>query len=327
MAYITIDDVRDEGFAACDFQDRRVTKAIAQAQAFIERITGQWFEARELTIQTDGWANFEHLLDVPIISVFEMRFRNNDGSAPHIVDPAEYAVYNRHVSQGLLNPDDRQNPLIAFKRFGDDSVHRHDVTRVSRAFPEFSRFFERNKQNVQVQGVFGFTDPDYTAGRTVASDAGDSITAPNTIVMTNGAFTNLDIGSTPTVAGSVSNDGAVTIRRVLNATTIEVAETLVTEGSGFTLTVPTFPQGGVTPVEIKRATTLLAAKRLGKIAFEDPVEDAISGGRVRRMKVRDQEIQFSADSRVANGEAVWSGDPEIDSILATYMRPPRIGAA
>jgi hypothetical protein len=327
MAYISIDDLRDEGFPSCDFPDRRANKAIKQAQAFIERITGQWFEPRELTLTLDGWANFEHVMDVPIISVFELRFRNNDGTAPHIVDPAEYAVYNRHLSQGLLNPDDRQNPLLAFKRFGDDSIHRHDVTRVSRAFPEFSRFFERNKQNVQVQGVFGFTDPDFTAGRTVASDGGDSITAPNTIVMTNGAFTSRDIGTTPAIAGSAANDGTVTVRRIINATTIEVAETLVTEGSGFTLVLPTFPQGGVTPEEIKRATLLLAAKRLGKIAFEDPVEDAISGGRVRRMKVRDQEIQFSADTRVANGEAIWSGDPEIDTILASYMRPPRIGAA
>ena len=325
--YITIEDIRDEGFAACDFDDRRVTKAITQAQAFIERVTGQWFEPRELTLTLDGWANFEQLLDVPIIAAFELRFRNNDGSAPSIVNPTEYAVYNRHVSQGLLSPDDRQNPRLSFKQFGDDSVHRNDVTRVSRAFPEFSRFFEQNKQNVQVLGSFGFTEPDYSAGRTVASDASDAITAPNTIVMTNGAFTALDIGSTPAIAGSASNDGTVTVRRVVSSTTIEVGETLVTEGSGFTLVQPTFPQGGVTPVEIQRATTLLATKRLGRLAFEDPVEDAISGGRVRRMKVRDQEIQFSADSRVANGEAIWSGDPEIDSILASYMRPPRIGAA
>lgn len=326
MAYITIDDIRDEGFAACAFPDRRVTKAIRQAEKFIERITGRWFEARELTINLDGHRSFEQLLDIPIIDVFELRHVANDGSAEEVVPTTEYVVFNRHVSEGLLVPDDRDNPRVSFKKFEDDFLVR-PPTGAASAFPAFARFFESNLQNVRINGIFGYTDPDYSAGRTVATDAGDSIAAPNTITMTNGAFSALDLGSRPVIAGSASNDGTVTVRRVISPTQIEVAETLVSEGNGFTLTIPTFPQGGETPEEIKRATLLLAAKRLGPLATEDPIEDALSGGRVRRMKVRDQEIQFSGDSRVESGEASWSGDPEIDTILASFMRPPRIGAA
>ena len=327
MAYITIDDLRDEGFDACGHSDRRMQKAITQAEKFVERITGRWFEPRELTIDLDGQRTFEQLVEFPIIDVFELRHVANDGSATEIVPVGEYALFNRHVRQGLLQPDDRENARISFKRFEDDILVR-PPTGAASAFPEFSRFFDKNFQNVRVFGLFGFTDPDFTAGRTVATDGADAITtSPNRITMTNGAFTSLDLASKPVIAGSASNDGTVTVRRIISSTVIEVAETLVPEGDGFTLTIPTFPQGGETPEEIKRATLLLAAKRLGKLATEDPIEDALSGGRVRRMKVRDQEIQFSADSRVANGEASWSGDPEVDSILASYMRPPRIGAA
>jgi hypothetical protein len=327
MPYCTIDDLRDEGYEKCDFSDRRVEKALASATATIERLTGRWFEPRELTVVVDGYATFQQLLELPLIKVWELRFQANDGSAEELVDPLDYAVYNRHVAQGLTQPDDRDNPRITFKKF-ENEIYHHPVAGGAAAFPEFSRFFASNFQNVKVLGHFGFTDPDFTHGRAIATNAGDAITATSRIKMVLGLFTSVDLGSRITLAGAGANDGTYTIRRIVSTTEIDVEETTLVAGvAGFTATIAQFPQAGITPPEIERACMLLTAKRLVSRAEADPLEEALASGRVRQMSVRDQSISLAGDSRIESGEASLTGDPEIDSILVQYTRPPRLGAA
>jgi hypothetical protein len=125
--YCMLQDLRDEGFAPEAVSDARLARAIALASRTIERITGRFFEPRRQRIELDGRGSSELLLDEPIIAIEKIEI---GGGGP--VSGA--AVYNRHITQGLMLPDDRQNP------------------RIQLGFPCGAR-------NVRVTGLFGYTEP------------------------------------------------------------------------------------------------------------------------------------------------------------------------
>jgi hypothetical protein len=126
--YCMLQDLRDEGFAPEAVTDARLARAIALASRTIERITGRFFEPRRQRIELDGRGSSELLLDEPIIAIERIEI---GGGGP--VSGA--TAYNRHITQGLMLPDDRQNP------------------RIHLGFPCGAR-------NVRVTGLFGYTEPD-----------------------------------------------------------------------------------------------------------------------------------------------------------------------
>ena len=126
--YCMLQDLRDEGFAPDAVSDTRLVRIIALASRTIERITGRFFEPRRQRIELDGLGSSELLLDEPIIAVEKIEI---GGGGP--VSGA--TIYNRHITQGLMLPDDRQNP------------------RIHLGFPCGAR-------NVRVTGLFGYTEPD-----------------------------------------------------------------------------------------------------------------------------------------------------------------------
>jgi hypothetical protein len=126
--YCMLQDLRDEGFTREAVSDTRLVRAIALASRTIERITGRYFEPRRQRIELDGRGSSELLLDEPIIAIEKIEI---GGGGP--VSGA--TAYNRHITQGLMLPDDRQNP------------------RIHLGFPCGAR-------NVRVTGLFGYTEPD-----------------------------------------------------------------------------------------------------------------------------------------------------------------------
>jgi hypothetical protein len=126
--YCMLQDLRDEGFTQQAVSDTRLVRAIALASRTIERITGRFFEPRRQRIELDGLGSSELLLDEPIIAIEKIEI---GGGGP--VSGA--TAYNRHITQGLMLPDDRQNP------------------RIHLGFPCGAR-------NVRVTGLFGYTEPD-----------------------------------------------------------------------------------------------------------------------------------------------------------------------
>jgi hypothetical protein len=126
--YCMLQDLRDEGFGPEAVSDVRLARIIALASRTIERITGRFFEPRRQRIELDGLGSSELLLDEPIIAIERIDI---GGGGP--VSGA--TVYNRHITQGLMLPDDRQNPRI---RLG----------------------FPCGARNVRVTGLFGYTEPD-----------------------------------------------------------------------------------------------------------------------------------------------------------------------
>jgi hypothetical protein len=122
--YCTLAEVRAEGVTEAQASDDRVTAAITLAGRYIDKVTGRFFEERNLTLTLDGDGDNTLLLPVPIVSVSVIEI----GETEYDLD--EFEVYNR------LYPDDRGCPKIVFREG---------------IFPE-------GNQNVEVTGVFGYLD-------------------------------------------------------------------------------------------------------------------------------------------------------------------------
>ncbi|MCP4676629.1 MAG: hypothetical protein GY854_14170, partial [Deltaproteobacteria bacterium] len=54
MAYCTVADIRDEGITDAQVSDVRLSLLIDEATQTIDRITGWFFEPRQMTLRLDG---------------------------------------------------------------------------------------------------------------------------------------------------------------------------------------------------------------------------------------------------------------------------------
>jgi hypothetical protein len=235
VGYCTIEELRAEGVSD-PTTDGMLARRIALASALIDRWTGRWFEPRALTIRADGGGGAALLLGPPVISLTQVRllFQNMDPTDE--LNLAELRIYNRHLS-GFVDDDDRENPRIEWLSWDRQS---------SGIWPE-------GTQNVELTGVFGYTDP------------------------------------------AVGTDDEET---------------------------------GVTPLLIKHACILLVMRNLAPLADTEAREETLRSTRITSMQTRDQSISYAAPSSGGSTRMLgaFSGDPEIDSIIASYCRPPRLGA-
>jgi hypothetical protein len=136
--YIAVSDLRNEGFPDPP-SDILLEDRIALAEAYIHAQTGQFFKPQQITYTLDGSGTETLFLPLPIITLDSVKI---DGDAVTIED---IAIYNRHLTQRLLNPDDRFIPKLVFKR--PESGYPGIVARWLEA-----------EQNVEIVGKFGYTD-------------------------------------------------------------------------------------------------------------------------------------------------------------------------
>jgi hypothetical protein len=80
---------------------------------------------------------------------------------------------------------------------------------------------------------------------------------------------------------------------------------------------------GRTPLAIRRACTLLVLRGLAPLADEASLE-ARTRWRILEERTRDQSYRLDG---LKSGVAELTGDPEIDALLAPYVRPSQMGAA
>lgn len=149
-AYCLLSDLRDEGFTTAMVSDLRALTLIRTVSTFIERWTRRFFEPRYRTVELDGSRGPSQWIPDPVIALASAAV---DGS---VVDPTCYKVFNRHVSEGLTNPDDRDNPRITFQRI----VRSLQVVDSSDRPYINKQIFWPGPRSVQLVGLFGFTDPD-----------------------------------------------------------------------------------------------------------------------------------------------------------------------
>lgn len=156
--YAFVSDLREEGVSAADATDARLQRLIAQASRYVERITGRFFEPRLQTLTLDGTGGRVLALGHPIIGVDGVFIDSSPFSPGDLpVDSSVYRVYNRHLAQGLLLPDDRDNPKLEFIHGSDlGGVRFEPVGGLGLA----SFVWPRGQQNITVRGVFGYTEPD-----------------------------------------------------------------------------------------------------------------------------------------------------------------------
>lgn len=152
--YATIAQLRDEGVSP-DISDDRLLSIIQRNSALIEQWTGRWFYPKALTLKLDGNGADQLLIGPPIIAVTELRILEPDFvivGNEELVDLQSVRIYNRHLTQGLIDPDDRDNPKIQYLSSWSGTRQAPNI------FP--SGWFPQGRQNVQIDGLFGYTEFD-----------------------------------------------------------------------------------------------------------------------------------------------------------------------
>ncbi|MGD9676433.1 MAG: hypothetical protein AB7V19_07095 [Candidatus Bipolaricaulia bacterium] len=158
--YATIADVRAEGVPSSGYgavSDARIIAQIEVTSRLIDRYTRRWFSPRPMTFKLDGTGRRGMLLGPPIVSISDVTILGVDDATTLPLEADDYRVYNRHL-QGLLDPDDRDNPRIELvsvdERYEEDGLIESSL--------EIYRW-PRGTQNVEISGLFGYTDPDGSA--------------------------------------------------------------------------------------------------------------------------------------------------------------------
>lgn len=156
-SYCLIQDLRDEGVAS-SYSDSFLANRIKLASRQIDKWTGRHFYPKAQTLKVDGRGGPMVLLGVPIIAVSSVLFDTTPYSPS--TTPIEMdliRVYNRHLTQELLDPDDRDNPKIELFQPAESLTH------YSRAYSWGRLVFPDGQQNVTIEGIFGYTDPNGTS--------------------------------------------------------------------------------------------------------------------------------------------------------------------
>lgn len=161
--YATVYDLRAEGLLQAALSDALCQKAIATAGRYVEMFTGRTFGPVFKTVDVDGTGGRALQLDEPIVGIDSIlvNFITNFSASDDLIPSDFLKVYNRHLTQNLLNPDDRENPKLEF-------IHGADLAGVSyyenaSGYVLHQLVFPPGRQNVRIAGVFGYTDRNPTA--------------------------------------------------------------------------------------------------------------------------------------------------------------------
>lgn len=155
--YCFVSELRDEGLPA-SVTDVQAQAMAVRASKYVEWFTGRKFYPQYRSTDFDGKGSRGLVLDEPIVAVesVTVSFDSVLTDQEDLVDSTGYKVYNRHLTQHLTQPDDRDAPKIEFVH-GDDAWGRN--------FAQMSIFADRviwptGVQNITIMGMFGYTDPD-----------------------------------------------------------------------------------------------------------------------------------------------------------------------
>jgi hypothetical protein len=129
--YATVEEARAEGISPAVASDARLTALLADASAFVDSATGWFFEPRALTLRLDGGGSATIEPPYPPIRIDALVV--DGGSMSLAAD--DLVVEGAPVLPGFLAP------FLTLRR---------------------GRVFRRDRGNVEVRGIWGYTDPDGT---------------------------------------------------------------------------------------------------------------------------------------------------------------------
>lgn len=156
--YASVSDVRAEGVPAT-ISDARILEQLALASRRLDNWTGRYFVPKYKTMNVDGQQRDSLWLDEAICAIEQVQIVAWEG----YINPGEFVVYNRHLTQNLLSPDDRDFPQIAYRLRGDYAIYSSSyVTWTTPSWLASRRLTWGNigRQSVQITGVFGYTEFD-----------------------------------------------------------------------------------------------------------------------------------------------------------------------
>ncbi len=156
--YCTVASLRDEGLASTGtgaVTDARAQAAIVRASRYVELYCGRSFTHIRKAVRLNGSSSRILLLDEPLVAVEEIEIADPLGGL--VVSDDTIQVFNRHLREGLLDPDDRENPKLEF-------LHGNDLAGVNEgeiyAGALVGLVWPRGVQNVRLTALFGYTEPD-----------------------------------------------------------------------------------------------------------------------------------------------------------------------
>lgn len=140
-----------DSYVASTVTRQRLHRLIDEFSRRIEQWTGRWFEPRYVKLKKAGQDSPVLLLQQPIIAIEDIYavWKTTTGEDTYKYEQYLYKVYNRHLD-GFSEEDDRGNPRIELT----------DVTGTQ--LPPTTDFaWPYGNQNIELRGVFGYTDPDF----------------------------------------------------------------------------------------------------------------------------------------------------------------------
>lgn len=160
--YCTLYDLINAGLASASTYDGVAQRLIVQCSRFIEHYTGRQFSPSYKVLTASGSTARALLLEEPICALEGVGINYSGEFTVADREVGNFAVFNRHLRENLFRPDDRDNPKIEFLHgsdvlggtfgapysYGIGAGYRNDYR------------FTAGVQNVQVAGVFGYTEPD-----------------------------------------------------------------------------------------------------------------------------------------------------------------------
>lgn len=191
QGYCNVADLRAAGVPSSGLNgktDAELDTLITRASILVDRYTGRFFEPRSLMIRVDGTGRHGLLVGDPIISITSITLISDDFVSNQAIDLDDVRIYNRHLTQRLLNPDDRENPRIEFLEF--DRRHEHFGGSAHHLFHPHR--WPDGTQNVELDGVFGYTDYTTATPQGITPDPIREVTCLLVLRMLAAAFSEPD---------------------------------------------------------------------------------------------------------------------------------------
>jgi hypothetical protein len=137
--YLTITAVRTAGVTESEHDDAHVLEVIRDVERDVFGHTRRVFYPQSKTLRVDGSGDRLLLLREEIIQVDEIEVVGVDypTTPATTIEVGNTTVYNRHLTEGMVDPDDRESPKLA---------------------RPFGAVWPTGRQNIQLTGWFGCTE-------------------------------------------------------------------------------------------------------------------------------------------------------------------------
>lgn len=159
--YATPSDLRDEGVLVSDASDLRLLRSLKNASKYIEMVTERFFEPRYFRQTTNGSGARASMYGDPIIAIAPNGLSLGN-PVQSTIGLGSLRMYNRHLTERLTNPDDRDDPKLEFVHMRDLFGRQRSASIDSPLFgvPFRDLFFPAGVQNVNTTALWGYTDWD-----------------------------------------------------------------------------------------------------------------------------------------------------------------------